>query len=77
MSAGLNDTNADAMAVAICTALGIADTASQNIAKTHWRAIYARLKVDIQVTIAASSIGTTGGPAAQSGPAADIHINPD
>lgn len=77
MAAGLNNTNADALAAAINAALGITDPASQAITQTMWRTIYAHLKTDVQVTIQASSIVTTGSAATQTGPAAPIPLPAD
>lgn len=73
----LNNTTADAMAAAICTALGINDSASQAVMQTQWRAIYARLKTDIQITITTNAITTTGSAATQQGPTAPVNINPN
>lgn len=76
MSAGLNNANADALANAICTALGVTDTASINKYKSVYELVYSHLKTDIQITIAAASIVTTGSATTQTGPAAPINISP-
>lgn len=72
----LNNTTADACANAISAALGIADAPSQQKMRDQWRIIYAKLKADITIQIAASSIVTTGTAATQTGPAAPIPLNP-
>lgn len=77
MAAGLNNTNADALAAAIATALNITDTASKAVLQSTWRLVYAHLKTDIQVTIAATSITTNGSATTQSGPPAPINISPN
>lgn len=77
MSAGLNPTNADALATAICSAIGVTDIATQNIYKTIYETVYSHLKNDIQITIAASSIVTNGSATTQTGPAAPINISPN
>jgi len=70
----LTPTQADALATAICSALGVTDTASkakwQNIAELF----YSHLVADITVTIAALSIVTTGSAATQTGPAAPLPV---
>lgn len=72
----LNNTTADAVATAICTALGVTDTASKNKYKQVYEILYAALKTDILITIAAASIVTTGSATTQTGPAAPIPLNP-
>lgn len=68
MAAGLNDANADTLAAAICTALGIVDTESIDQMKAQWRVIYAHLKTDIAITVTVASVtGVTAGGAV-SGP---------
>jgi hypothetical protein len=72
----LNNSSADACADAICTALNITDTPSKDKMKAQWRVIYAKLKADITIQIAAGSIVTTGSAATQTGPATPIPLNP-
>lgn len=72
----LSNTTADALAANICTALGVTDTASEAKYKQVYRLVYAALKTDIAILIAASSIVTTGSATTQTGPAAPITINP-
>lgn len=72
----LNNASADALAASICSILGIADAPSQSKMQAQWRDIYAKLKADITIQIAAMSINTTGSASAQSGPPAPIPINP-
>lgn len=72
----LNNTTADAAAVAICSALGIVDAPSQAKMKDYWRIVYAKLKADIDITIATSSIVTVGSAATQTGPQAPIILHP-
>ncbi len=68
MAAGLNNTNADAVAAAICSALGVADTASMDKYKLVYRTLYAALKTDIAITVTVTSVtGVTAGGAV-SGP---------
>ncbi len=76
MAAGLNNTNADALATALCSALGVVDAPSIAIYKTIYRTVYAALKTDISIVIAAASIVTTGSATTQTGPAAPIPISP-
>lgn len=73
----LNNGTADALATAICSALNITDAATQNVYKTIYETVYAHLKTDIQITIAASSIVTTGSATTQTGPTSPININPN
>lgn len=64
----LNNTTADALAVQICSALGIVDAASIQKMKDQWRVIYAALKADITITVTVTSVtGVTAGGAV-SGP---------
>lgn len=72
----LNNTTADAVATAICTALGVTDTASKNKYKQVYEILYTALKADILITIAAASIVTTGSATTQTGPAAPIPLSP-
>lgn len=72
----LNNGTADALALTICTTLGIADAPSIAKMKAQWRDVYAALKADITIQIAAASIVTTGSAATQTGPAAPIPLNP-
>ena len=71
----LNNTTADALAVAICTSLGIQGNAT---AVANWKLVtrpfYAALKADIIATIGAGTINTAGGPAAQVGPPAPVLV---
>ena len=73
----LNNTTADALATAICASLNVTDTATITAYKNIYRQVYASLKTDIQITIAAASIVTTGSATTQTGPAAPININPN
>lgn len=77
MSAGLNPTNADALGQAICTALSVTDATTITDWKTICELFYSHLKSDIQITIAASSIVTTGSATTQSGPASPINLSPN
>lgn len=77
MAAGLNNTNADSLALAICTALGHTDTVTVDAWKTACRTIYSHLKTDIQVTIQVGSITTTGSATTQTGPQAPVNISPN
>lgn len=72
----LSAPNADAVAQAICTALGVADAPSVAKWKTVMEKIYAGLKTDIVITLPASSVVTTGGPATQTGPTAPVVMTP-
>lgn len=64
----LNNTTADAAALALCSAMGVSDTATQNQYKTWFRSLYASLKNDIQINVTVTSVtGVTAGGAA-SGP---------
>jgi hypothetical protein len=73
----LNNTTADAVATAICSALGVSDNASKAKYKQVYEILYAALKTDITTTILPGTIVTAGGPASQTGPAAPVPINPD
>ena len=73
----LNNTTADALAVAICAALGIVDAASIQKMKDQWRVIYSGLKTDIQITIQMNAIATSGSAAAQQGPPNPVNISPN
>ena len=75
--AGLNNTNADALANAICSALNITDTATVNAYKTIYETVYSHLKSDIQITIATSSIVTVGSATTQTGPQTPINLSPN
>lgn len=77
MAAGLNNTNADALAALICTALGIVDAASQAKMQTQWRTVYTKLAADIAMTIQINAITTAGGPATQQGPTAPLTLTPN
>ncbi len=57
----LNNTTADILAVAICTALEVEDTPSIEAWKKITQQIYAALKVDAVVNVASVSGVTTGG----------------
>lgn len=70
----LTNTTADAVAAAICFALGVSDQASLDKYKSVYRILYAALKADITATIAAASIVTTGSAATQTGPAAPVPV---
>lgn len=72
----LDNSTADALADAICSALGVADSATQAKYQQIYRLVYSKLKTDIQITIAASSITTNGSATTQVGPPAPIIINP-
>lgn len=64
----LNDTTADLCAAAICTALGVSDTASKDKYKQIYEILYTHLKADIAIAVTVTSVSgvTTGG--AVSGP---------
>lgn len=64
----LNNTTADAVATAICTALSITDVATVATWKTIMEKIYAGLKTDIAIAVTVTSVSgvTVGG--AVSGP---------
>lgn len=62
----LNDTTADAVAVAICAALSITDPTTISVWKTIMRQIYSGIKTDAQVNVTSVSGVTTG--AGTSGP---------
>lgn len=72
----LSDATAVLLADAICTALGVTDTATKEKYEDVYKLVYSHLKTDITITIAALSIVTTGSAATQSGPAAPIPLNP-
>ncbi len=72
----LNNTTADALATALCSALGVVDAPTIAIYKTIYRQVYASLKADITITLAALSVVTTGSAATQTGPQSPISINP-
>lgn len=72
----LDNTSADACATAICSAMGITDATTIAQWKKMVEQLYSSLKTDIVITILASSIVTTGGPATQTGPAAPIPLSP-
>lgn len=59
----LNNTTADAVANAICSALSISDSATIADWKKIMEAIYAGLKTDIQIAVTVTSVSgvTTGG----------------
>lgn len=75
MSAGLNNTNANALGAAIASALNPSapDTA-------HWQTIcqtiYQHLLTDILITIGTGAITTTGSATTQVGPPAPIPMFP-
>lgn len=72
----LNSGTADAVATAICVALGVTDSISQAKYKQVYEILYAALKTDIVITILASSIVTVGSATTQTGPAAPIPLSP-
>lgn len=72
----LNNTTADAVAQAICTALGVVDVPTINKYKLVYETLYAALKADIAIVLAANAVVTTGSSTTQQGPAAPITINP-
>lgn len=72
----LTNGTADAVATAICAALGVTDTASKAKYKQIYEILYSALKSDILITIAAASIVTTGNATTQTGPAAPIPLHP-
>lgn len=74
MAAGLNNANADALAVSLATALNITDVASKAVLQATWRAVYAALKTDIAITVTVTSVSgvTTGGGV--SGPGAGTGV---
>lgn len=72
----LNTGTADALATAICSALGVTDAPSIAKYKQVYELVYSHLKTDILITIAASSIVTTGSATTQTGPAAPIPLSP-
>ena len=76
MAGDLSPGSAESLADAICSALGIDDADTKSKYASVYKLVYAALKADITITIASMSINTSGSPAAQSGPPADIDINP-
>lgn len=75
----LNTGTADALATAIVTALGLTGTQATQ-ALVHWKAVcetlYTKLKTDIDITIGATTIVTSGNASTQSGPPSPITIHP-
>lgn len=70
----LNNTTADAVATAICSALGVTDSASQAKYKQVYEILYAALKTDISITVTVTSVsGVTTGPGV-SGPGAGTGV---
>ncbi len=59
----LNDTTADLVATAICSALSISDSATIAVWKTIMEKIYAGLKTDIAISVSVTSVSgvLTGG----------------
>lgn len=72
----LSNATADTLSNDVCAALGVTDADAKAKWKSIFEKLYTALKADITVTILASSIVTTGGPATQTGPAAPIPLNP-
>ncbi len=64
----LNNTTADALAVSICSALGIEDDDSIAKMKAQWRVAYAALKDDIDITVTVTSVSGVTVGAGVSGP---------
>lgn len=77
MAGGLNDITAKAAADTICSTLGITDTAAITKWENLMKDIYASLLTDIIITIAATSIATTGGATSQSGPPLPLPLHPN
>lgn len=72
----LNNTTADALATALCSALNVTDPTSVDIYKTIYRTIYAHLKTDIAVTLPINTVVTTGSAVTQTGPTTPVTMNP-
>jgi hypothetical protein len=68
----LTNGTADALATAICSALGVSNPAALANWKTICEQFYSHLKTDIVATISAGSINTAGSAAAQVGPPAPV-----
>jgi ApbE superfamily uncharacterized protein (UPF0280 family) len=68
----LDNASADAAATAICSAMGVSDATTIAQYKKFIEALYAHIKADIVVTLAAGSVVTTGSAATQTGPAAPV-----
>lgn len=76
MAAGLNNTNADALASAICSALGVTDAASQTKYQEIYRLVYSHLKSDIEIILQTGTVVTTGSATTQTGPAVPVDMSP-
>lgn len=72
----LNNTTADALATAICAALGVTDATTIADYKSIYRQVYASLKADIEILITANSITTTGTSSTQQGPTSNLPLAP-
>ncbi len=72
----LNNGTADAVATAICTALGVVDAVSIAKYKQVYEIVYTALKADILITLPAASVVTVGNAATQTGPAAPVLMAP-
>lgn len=72
----LNNTTADALAAAICSALGVDDAISQEKYRDIYRLIYAALKADIVITVQTNAITTVGSAATQTGPQTPLPLSP-
>jgi hypothetical protein len=79
----LNNTTADAAATSfvntLATALSLSSTQKTKALANYkllFEQLYASLKADIVITIAASSIVTSGSATTQTGPAAPIPLSP-
>ncbi len=73
----LNNSTADALATAICSALGVTDPSAIAQWKTIYRQVYSSLKTDIVTTIGTNAIATAGSATNQSGPPAPVNISPN
>lgn len=69
----LNNTTADAVATAICSALSISDTNTINVWKTILRQIYSGLKTDIVATVPINTVVTVGSSTTQTGPTSPVN----
>jgi hypothetical protein len=71
----LDNVSADAVATAICSALGVEDEATQAKWKSIMEAIYGGLKTDAIITIPSGAIVTSGSATTQTGPAAPVLLS--
>jgi len=65
---------ADALAAAIASALGVTDTVSINKYKQVYELLYSHLLTDITATLGAGTVVTVGSATTQTGPASPVPI---